>query len=120
MTKLSWLPDLDDFKGPRYIALADALERDIEKSELVHGTRLPTHRDLAWELGVTVGTVTRGYSEATRRGLISGEVGRGTYVQADSGNRPHATPFTWPTSEAIRRNAINMATNSVPMAGQER
>ena len=120
MTKLSWLPDLDDFKGPRYIALADALERDIEKSELVHGTRLPTHRDLAWELGVTVGTVTRGYSEATRRGLISGEVGRGTYVQADSGNRPHATPFTWPTSEAIGRNAINMATNSVPMAGQER
>ncbi len=120
MTKLSWLPDLEDFKGPRYIALADALERDIERAELAHRTRLPTHRDLARELGVTVGTVTRGYAEATRRGLITGEVGRGTYVQADAGNRPQATPMTWPTSDAIGHNAINMASNSVPMAGQEK
>lgn len=120
MTNLSWLPDLTDLKGPRYLALADALERDIDKGALMHGTRLPTHRDLAWELGVTVGTVTRGYAEATRRGLITGEVGRGTYVQSDAGSQPHATPMTWPTSDAIGRNAINMATNSVPLAGQER
>ncbi|HSR72453.1 MAG TPA: PLP-dependent aminotransferase family protein, partial [Kiloniellales bacterium] len=51
------------------------------------GQRLPTHRDLAWRLGVTVGTVSRAYAEAERRGLITGEVGRGTYVA------PPATPI---------------------------
>ncbi|MGH6962803.1 MAG: PLP-dependent aminotransferase family protein, partial [Dongiaceae bacterium] len=35
--------------------------------------------------GVTVGTVTRAYAEAERRGLIKGEVGRGTYIRDRSG-----------------------------------
>jgi DNA-binding transcriptional MocR family regulator len=36
---------------------------------------------------VTVGTVTRAYAEAARRGLVGGEVGRGTYVR-ESGTLP--------------------------------
>ena len=48
------------------------------------GERLPTHRDLAHHLKVTVGTVTRAYAEAERRGLVVGEVGRGTYVRGHS------------------------------------
>ena len=40
-----------------------------------------THRELAWQLGVTVGTVTRAYQEAERRGLVSGEVGRGGFLR---------------------------------------
>jgi DNA-binding transcriptional MocR family regulator len=41
---------------------------------------LPTHRELAQTLGLNVGTVSRAYAEARRRGLIRGEVGRGTFV----------------------------------------
>jgi DNA-binding transcriptional MocR family regulator len=33
---------------------------------------------------VTVGTVSRAYAEAARRGLVSGEVGRGTFVRGAS------------------------------------
>lgn len=80
MTK--WLPKLDDTHGPRYLAIAEALARDITAGRLKAGERLPTHRDLAWHLGVTVGTVSRAYAEAERRGLTSGEVGRGTFVNA--------------------------------------
>lgn len=76
-----WLPRLEGRSGPRYRAIADALQQDIADGSLAAGARLPTHRDLAWRLGVTVGTVTRAYVEAERRGLISGEVGRGTYVR---------------------------------------
>lgn len=76
-----WLPRLEGRAGPRYRAIADALQQDIQEGRLSAGSRLPTHRDLAWRLGVTVGTVTRAYVEAERRGLISGEVGRGTYVR---------------------------------------
>ncbi|HSR72438.1 MAG TPA: GntR family transcriptional regulator, partial [Kiloniellales bacterium] len=74
----NWTPSLDDRTGPRYLAIAQALSEDITQGRCRPGQRLPTHRDLAWRLGVTVGTVSRAYAEAERRGLITGEVGRGT------------------------------------------
>lgn len=77
-----WVPDLSDRTGPRYKAIADALAADIGSGRLGPGDRLPTHRELADQLDLTVGTVTRAYQEAERRGLIRGEVGRGTFVQA--------------------------------------
>ena len=42
---------------------------------------MPPHRDLADHLGVTVTTVTRAYTEAARRRLTSGHVGRGTFIR---------------------------------------
>jgi DNA-binding transcriptional MocR family regulator len=78
-----WIPDLSNQRGPRYLAIADALATDIRGNRLSPGDRLPTHRELAYRLGCTVGTVTRAYSEAERRGLIGGEVGRGTFVRSD-------------------------------------
>ena len=53
----NWCPALDHRPGPRYVAIADALAADISEGRLPPGTRLPTHRDLAWDLKVTVGTV---------------------------------------------------------------
>src|SRR5260221_4558069 len=76
-----WQPDLEQWRGPRYRAIADALTLDVREGRLSPGERLPTHRDLAWRLGVTVGTVSRAYEEAERRGLIAGEVGRGTFIR---------------------------------------
>ena len=78
-----WRPDLRHRSGPRYRAIADAVADDVARGALEEGARLPTHRDLAAVLGVTVGTVSRGYAEAQRRGLISGEVGRGSFVRRD-------------------------------------
>lgn len=86
-----WSPRIHETSGPRYLAIADAIERDIGSGTLAEGTRLPTHRDLAQRLGVTVGTVTRGYAEAERRGLTVGEVGRGTFVRT----RTQPEDFGW-------------------------
>ncbi|MEI9984018.1 MAG: GntR family transcriptional regulator [Aliidongia sp.] len=55
-----WQPQLDHFAGPRYRAIAEALAEDLREGRLKPGDRLPTHRDLAWRLKVTVGTVSRG------------------------------------------------------------
>src|SRR3546814_244114 len=77
----NWLPDLHGRPGPRYRAIAEAMAEAIRSGTLATGTRLPTHRDLAWKLGVTVGTITRAYKEATARGLIDGEIGRGPFVR---------------------------------------
>ncbi len=76
-----WIPALSDDAEPKYLALVDALDRDIQAGALPPGTRLPTQRDLAVRLGVAIGTVSRAYAIAERRGLLSGEVGRGTFVR---------------------------------------
>src|SRR5829696_8984140 len=76
-----WLPNLESRRGPVYRAIADAIDQDVQKGLLRAGARLPPHRDLADHLGVTVTTVTRAYTEAARRGLTSGHVGRGTFVR---------------------------------------
>ena len=78
-----WLPDLQGRRGPVYRRIADAIDEEVQKGTLRAGARLPPHRDMADHLGVTVTTVTRAYTEAARRGLISGHVGRGTFIRGE-------------------------------------
>ncbi|MFO1068848.1 MAG: PLP-dependent aminotransferase family protein [Geminicoccaceae bacterium] len=73
--------DLATLPGPRYLALAEAIAAAIRSGRLAEGAQLPTQRELAHRLGVTVGTVGRAYLLAEQRGLIAGEVGRGTFVR---------------------------------------
>ncbi len=101
-----WQPDLSQLPGPRYLAIVDALAADLSEGRLRDGDRLPTHRDLAYRLGITVGTVTRAYAEAERRGLIKGEVGRGTYVRG--GQRALATLMPEP---AIGYGVLDLSMN---------
>jgi len=105
-----WLPQVEGRPGPRYLAIAQALQEDIERGRLGGGSRLPTHRELAHRLGVTVGTVSRAYLEAERRGLIDGQVGRGTFVR-----QLGAVP-----AFAIRREEggiVDLSLNLAPIAG---
>src|SRR4051812_31312099 len=67
--------------GPIYQAIADQIGQEVDSGRLKPGARLPTQRALAKQLGVTLTTVTRAYVEAQRRGLLTGEVGRGTFVR---------------------------------------
>ena len=78
------VPSLEGRGAVRYLAIVEALADAIAAGDLQPGERLPTHRDLAWKLGLNVSTVTQAYREAARRHLVSGEVGRGTYVLAAS------------------------------------
>ncbi len=84
-----WMPTLETGQ-PIYLGIADALARDIKAGVLRPGMKLPPQRDLAWRLKVTLGTVTRAYKEAEIRGLLSGEVGRGSYVRGASSPSPIA------------------------------
>lgn len=76
-----WQPNLNELEGPRYQALAAAIGRAIDDGQLLPGEKLPPQRDLAFRLGVTIGTITRAYGLAEQRGLLRGEVGRGTFVR---------------------------------------
>ncbi|CDX50836.1 Transcriptional regulator with HTH domain and aminotransferase domain [Mesorhizobium plurifarium] len=78
---IDWIPKIEDAGAPRYLAIADAIERDIAAGTLAQGERLPPQRRLAEMLGVDFTTVARGYVEAGKRGLIESTIGRGSFVR---------------------------------------
>ncbi|MBK3445682.1 aminotransferase-like domain-containing protein [Pseudomonas lactis] len=65
----------------RYKSLVDTFAEAIRSGQLLPGTRLPTHRQLAAEHGLALVTASRVYSELEAMGLVSGETGRGTFVR---------------------------------------
>jgi DNA-binding transcriptional MocR family regulator len=76
-----WPPDPRSLKRPAYRSLAQTLVRAVESGEIRAGERLPTQRELAFQLGLSVQTISRAYDELARLGVIAGEVGRGTFVR---------------------------------------
>lgn len=75
-----WNPKIIDTDKVLYVAIADAIERDVQLGILKQGERMPPQRSLAKIIGVNLTTISRAYKEAENRGLISGTVGSGTYV----------------------------------------
>ena len=67
---------------PKYLAIADAIEAVVMGGRAAPDDPLPTQRELAGRLGVTVGTVTRGY--ARRPG--------GAWCAARQGAAPSSCP----------------------------
>ena len=63
-------------------SISDGIAAEIASGALPAGTRLPPQRQFAFERGIAVSTASRVYAELTRRGLVSGEVGRGTFIRA--------------------------------------
>lgn len=139
-----YMPTLADVsaKMPKYLAIAEAISTDITDGILGPGERLPTHRDLAYRIGVTVGTVSRAYGEIARRGLTNGEVGRGTFVAGAKSTHSDFTlrrtqrdsdqvemSMNWPTTghagehlsrtltELSRSNDLNALTEYQPAFG---
>ena len=60
--------------------IADHLAGQIASGVLAQGDRLPPVRQAAWSVGVHPGTMARAYKALEARGLVHGEVGRGTFV----------------------------------------
>ncbi len=110
VTMTNWIPRAGQNGGSRYKAIAEGLASDIAEGRLRPGDRLPTHRDLAYRLGVTIGTVTRAYQEALRRGLIDSTVGRGTFV---AGGAP--VPFAQAEPAGSTSAAIDLGFNLPPL-----
>lgn len=79
-----WQPTLRQGSRPIHEQLIDALAHDVASGALPPGAQLPPQRDLAYKLKIGVGTVTKVYAEARRRGLLTATVGRGSFVAGHS------------------------------------
>ena len=101
-----WSPDLRKGSGPIYQRIVTRMAEAIASGELVVGDKLPPQRQLAWHLKVNLSTVTKAFDEATKRHLIYGEVGRGTFVLGES---TEAALFE--LKQTIPHNAIDLSTH---------
>ncbi len=105
----SWVPQALDPDLPPYLALLQALERDVASGALPAGARLPPHRVLATHLGWSLSTVTKAYREATVRGTVAGHVGQGTFVARRD-----------PSERTFRTDSfVHLEVNRSPEVGQQ-
>src|SRR5215208_2513388 len=66
--------------GTRHAALEDALPAAIRDGRLAAGTRLPSTRVLAGDLGLARGTVVEAFAQLTAEGYLEARHGAGTWV----------------------------------------
>lgn len=88
------LPVLDPASGePLYRQLAEWLRNEIQQGRLKAGDRLPPTRELSVRLKLNRATVAAAYEILEGSGLISGHVGRGSFVSG--GARTAEREWTW-------------------------
>lgn len=68
----------------KFIHIAEVIKQKIETGEFPQGSKLPTHRLLAEELGTTPATVAKAYKLLSDRGCLESFIGRGTFVKTKS------------------------------------
>ena len=86
--KSAWvLPPISVAAGPLYQQIVDGFKRGISEGRLVEGAALPSFRQLAGDLMVSVITVKRAYEELERDGIILRRQGLGTFVARNGDDR---------------------------------
>lgn len=96
-----WVPHLAETDATTAERLIRALADDIIEGRLTGGDRLPAHRDLAWKLGIGLGTVTKAYIALERRGLTRSIKGRGTFVAIRQAHNPEQIDLSVNTPPAM-------------------
>ena len=91
---MSYKDELSDLKrgGERSLTqqLIDLISGAIESGELAPEEKLPPTRELAELAGVNHLTAVRAYRRLRELGLVSSQVGRGTFVRGSGAGRPAA------------------------------
>ncbi|KAA9000525.1 PLP-dependent aminotransferase family protein [Affinibrenneria salicis] len=106
---------------PAYLLIADLIADGVNNGEFQARDRLPPLRELAVVLSLNYTTVTRGYAEARKRGLIDSRPGMGSFIRGkvpaiplSSGSSYDMTmnspiePAAPDVAEAIRQGALNL------------
>lgn len=77
--------------GALYQQIVDGIKREISEGRLGPGTALPSFRQFAEDLLVSVITVKRAYEELEREGIVYRRQGLGTFVAERGDDRSRET-----------------------------
>jgi DNA-binding transcriptional regulator YhcF (GntR family) len=67
---------------PRYRQVVERITHLVRAGSLRPGDRLPPERELASQLGIARGTISKAYEELARNGVVDVATGRGSFVSA--------------------------------------
>jgi GntR family transcriptional regulator len=95
-------------KRPIYLQIIEQIKRRIAVGDWTEGQPIPSIRQLAVDLQVSVITVKRAYLELEREGVIVTQQGRGSRVASTPGLglRLHQEELQQHLEEAIRLSAL--------------
>lgn len=99
----------------KYKALAEVIRDKVAIGDLARGAKLPPVRELAYQIGVTPGTVARAYGLLTDEGLLEAEVGRGTFVAE---HKRKQQPLEVPLIFTVDEQSADFRSSRVPDVGQ--
>lgn len=88
MTKHSWIVISQADARPLYLQVIEQVRRCVATGDLLPGAELPSIRQLAADLNVSVITIKRAYLELERDGIIDTRQGRGSVVVDNPSIRP--------------------------------
>ncbi len=69
---------------PKYVQIAEGLIRDIAAGRLADGARLPPEREMAEQLGISVGTLRHALDILVDKDLLERVQGSGNYIRAQA------------------------------------
>jgi len=93
---------------PLYMQIIEQIRRRIAVGDLKPGEPLPSIRQLAVDLGISVITIKRAYLELEREGVIATHHGKGSIIAADTGlgARIYQEELTRHVDEVARLGAL--------------
>ena len=80
VNEVQWFRIDSESSAPLFDQLRTAVIAAVRDGRLAAGTRLPTVRELAGELGLAVNTVARAYRELESAGIVETRGRRGTFI----------------------------------------
>jgi GntR family transcriptional regulator len=80
MTRHSWITLAQSDPRALYLQVIEQIQRRVAVGDLPPGTELPSIRQLAADLQVSVITIKRAYLELERDGVITTRQGKGSFV----------------------------------------
>jgi len=93
-----------------YRQIVDGLRREVSEGRLRPGAPLPSFRQLAEDLLVSVITVKRAYEELEREGIIYRRQGLGTFVATSAPDRSREAKTE--RARALMREAVREASEA--------
>ncbi len=95
-------------REPLYQQIVEQVKQLVATGSLQPGERLPTVRQLAHQLHINPGTVSRAYSELERQGVVMSRHGGGTIVSAGADNPRILIPRQKHLSDMVSNDILDI------------
>src|SRR5215831_3310487 len=109
-------PDINAQSGvPLYRQVFQQLKDSIHRGKLSKGAKLPATRELAGLLGLNRTTISAAYELLESEGLISGQVGRGSFVTGAPDGEQHGIDWRALLAPGLGTSAVQPLPGSKDM-----